>query len=187
MQDPDEDLIPLLVRGDERAFGALIERHVDTIQALATHMLGDVFLAEDVTQTVFLKTWQIAPTWKPGQAKLITWMRRVATNQCLDRLRKKSPTLMDVLPERIDESPQAFDHVVQGEQAATVKAAIAALPERQRAALILTYYQNVSQIEGAEILEVSVSAYESLLSRARRALKASLMPERGRLLDRGVE
>lgn len=186
MQDPDADLIPLMTKGDERAFGALIERHADTIQALATYMLGDVFLAEDVTQAVFLKTWQMVPTWTPGKAKLITWMRRVATNQCLDRLRKKSPTLMEVLPEQVDESPQAFEHVAHNEKAQTVKDALGALPERQKAALVLTYYQNVSQVEGADILNVSVSAYDSLLSRARRALKAVLMSERDRLLDQGV-
>lgn len=184
--DPDADLVTRLAVGDERAFNALIDRHVDTIQALAAHMLGDIFLAEDVTQSVFLKTWQMAPTWQPGQAKLITWMRRITTNLCLDMLRKKSPTLMETLPEQVDESPHAFDRVALSEQAETVKSAIMRLPERQRTALILAYYQNVSQSEGAEILDTSVSAYESLLSRARRALKTTLVPERETLRDQGV-
>lgn len=173
--DPDSDIIPGLMAGNETAFAALVDRHVSTLQALAHHMLGDVFMAEDVTQTVFLKTWQNAPQWVPGQARLLTWMRRVATNQCLDILKKKRPLLMENLPEPAADDPAAYDELVASDREQAVIAGLAALPDRQRAALTLSYYQHVSQIDGAQILEISVSAYESLLVRARKSLKKTLL------------
>ena len=172
--DPDADLIPGLMAGNEAAFGQLMDRHLSIIQALAFHMLGDVFMAEDVAQTVFLKTWQNAPKWTPGKARLLTWMRRVATNQCLDIIKKKRPVLMETLPENVNETPEAFDNLVADERKAAVETALSALPGRQRAALTLSYYQHVSQIDGAKILDISVAAYESLLVRARKSLKNSL-------------
>lgn len=172
--DPDADLIPGLMSGNEAAFEALMDRHLPKIQSLAYRMLGDVFMAEDVAQTVFLKTWQQAPKWEPGQARLLTWMRRVATNQCLDVIKKKRPVLMETLPDIPSEKTEAFDNLVLDERKTAVTAALAALPDRQRAALALSYYQHVSQVEGAKILEISVAAYESLLVRARKSLKQAL-------------
>jgi len=148
------------------------------IHALAFHMLGDQMAAEDVTQTVFLKTWQNAKSWEPGRARLLTWMRRVATNACLDHLRKKKPVYTDTYPEIADAGDTPYDALNKTQTARTVKSAMAALPDRQRAALSLSYYQGVSQKEGAKILEVSESAYESLLVRARKTLKAALNDQR---------
>ncbi len=172
--DPDGDIIPALARGDERAFTQLMDRHLKTINNLAAYMLGDPFMAEDVTQSTFLRTWQMMPSWQPGQAKLITWMRRVATNLCLDILKKKRPVFMDTLPEVTDISDLPDAALLAGDDAKMVGGALAALPDRQRLALTLSYYQNVSQSEGAEIMNISISAYESLLVRARKALKAAV-------------
>ena len=173
--DPDADLISGLAAANETALAQLMDRHLSKIQALAYHMLGDVFMAEDVAQTVFLKTWQNAANWEPGKARLLTWMRRVATNQCLDILKKKRAILVDKMPEQASESPEGFDNLVTGERKAAVVQALDALPDRQRAALTLSYYQHVTQTEGADILGISVMAYDSLLVRARKALKKTLM------------
>jgi RNA polymerase sigma-70 factor (ECF subfamily) len=173
--DPDADIIPGLMAGNETAFGQLMDRHLPKIQALAYHMLGDVFMAEDAAQSVFLKTWQHAPNWTPGKARLLTWMRRVATNHCLDVLKKKRPLLIETLPEQASDRPEAFEDLIADERKSAVQTALSALPGRQRAAIILSYYQHVSQIEGADILGISVAAYESLLVRARKALKTTLI------------
>lgn len=185
MSDPDGDIIPRIASGDEKALSLLIDRHMGSIHALCYRMLQDSFMAEDITQTVFLRTWQMIPNWQPGQAKLITWMRRVATNLCLDSLKKRGPLYTDSLPEDSDVTPNAVDSLVFADRKRVVAVAIEGLPTRQKAALTLTYYQHVSQKEGAEILEVSESAYESLLARARRSLKAALEPNRDDLLDMG--
>ncbi len=172
--DPDADILPALAAGDEGAFAQLMDRHLRTIQSLASHMLGDPVMAEDVTQSVFLKTWRMVPHWEPGSAKLITWMRRVATNQCLDHLKKKRPVLMETLPDIAGDGPEAFEHMAESDEQALVERALAQLSERHRLALTLSYFQSVTQVEGAGIMNISVEAYESLLVRARKALRVVL-------------
>lgn len=179
--DPDADLIPRLARGDETALAALMDRHMTTLHKLAFYMLGDAVAAEDVTQTVFLKTWETASDWQPGNARLLTWMRRVATNRCLDMLKKKKPIYTDTVPDMTDAADTPFEALSRRQQSQRVGSALAQLPGRQRAALTLSYYQDVSQREGASIMKITESAYESLLVRARKALKIILaddvMPE----------
>ncbi|WP_371396084.1 sigma-70 family RNA polymerase sigma factor [Fretibacter rubidus] len=175
--DLDADLIPRLAAGDDKALGELMDRHMSRIHGLATRLLGDPVMAEDVTQTVFLKTWQIAPDWVPGKAKLITWMSRIGTHACFDIIKKKKPVYVDSPPELIDDHDDAAKGLMIAQRRQTVDSALAALPDNQRAAMVLCYYQYMSQTEAAEILGVSVKAYESLLSRARRQLSRTLDPE----------
>lgn len=172
--DPDADLIPGLQAGDERALAALMDRRMGVVHGLATRLLGDAVMAEDVAQTVFLKTWQMAPRWTPGQARLLTWMSRVATHACLDILKKKGPIYSDAVPDIADARDGAVSHLVQSDRKDSVKAAIDVLPDNQRAALVLSYYQGLSQKEACAILDVSEKAYESLLSRARKTLRDTL-------------
>lgn len=172
--DPDADLILALQARDETALGALMDRHMSAIHSLAFYMLGDHMEAENVTQSVFLKTWAQAPNWRSGEAKLLTWMMRVATHACLDIRKKKKPIYTDTLPETLDGADTPFQAFAKSEQSQMVKSALAQLPESQCAALTLSYYQGVSQKDGAQILGVSESAYESLLVRARKKLKIIL-------------
>jgi len=178
VSDPDADLIFGLKAGDERALAGLIDRHMNTIHKQAFYMLGEQMAAEDVTQTVFLKTWEHMKDWQPGRAKLITWMRRVATNACLDILKKKKPIYTDTVPDMEDSAGSPFESLSQLEQSERVSAALGQLPDNQRAALTLSYYQGVSQREGAGIMDITESAYESLLVRARKKLKAILADEK---------
>ncbi|WP_409433095.1 sigma-70 family RNA polymerase sigma factor [Litorimonas sp. RW-G-Af-16] len=173
--DPDADLLPGLRAGQSAALAAMMDRHLGKIHALGYYMLGDRSLAEDVAQDSFLKLWQAAPNWREGEARMLTWLRRVATNNCLDQLRKKGPIYTDDVPEVSDTSPSADASVAQSDTAGLVRDALNSLPNTQRAAISLSYYQEVSQKEGAAILGVSEKAYESLLSRGRRGLKDRLM------------
>ena len=178
VSDPDADLIFGLKAGDQQALAGLMDRHMDTIHKQAFYMLGDQMAAEDVTQTVFLKTWEQMKDWQAGQAKLITWMRRVTRNACLDMLKKKKPIYTDTVPELQDEAHSPFENLSQAQQSERVGAALGQLPVNQRMALTLSYYQGVSQREGSSIMEISEGAYESLLVRARKALKVILADER---------
>jgi RNA polymerase sigma-70 factor (ECF subfamily) len=174
--DPDNDLLLGLQNGQEAALSSLMDRHLKTITAIGFYMLGDASLAEDVAQTTFLKLWQTAPKWEPGKATLLTWMRRVATNDCLDRLRKKRPIYSDNIPEQTDTSPSPLQSLQIGQTEDYVRQALAQLSDNQRAAITLTYYQGVSQRDGAEIMGQNLKAYESLLSRAKKNLKTALSP-----------
>ena len=178
VSDPDADLIFGLQSGDESALAGLMDRHISTIHRQAYYMLGDQMMAEDVTQTVFLKTWEQGKSWEAGQAKLLTWMRRVTRNACLDMLKKKKPIYTDTVPEIEDEANSPFESLSQSQRSQRVGDALTQLSEKQRAALTLSYYQGVSQREGASIMDISESAYESLLVRGRKALKIILADEK---------
>lgn len=175
MIDPDAELVRNIGAGDGRAADALVRRHLPRMVGLARRMLGDASEAEDVAQDVFLRVWREAPRWKPGQAKFETWMHRVALNLCYDRLRRRRETADPGAGVNVaDSAPMPSDQWLALQRAARVEAALAQLPERQRAAIVLVHYQELTNIAAAEMLEVSVEALESLLARGRRALKAAL-------------
>jgi RNA polymerase sigma-70 factor (ECF subfamily) len=181
--DPDARLVARIAKGDQDAARRLVERRLDRILAVGRRMLGDEAEAEDVAQEVFLRVWRTAGSWEPGRAKFETWMHRVAINLCYDRLRRGREVATEAPPERADEGPSAFDALHGGDVAARVQAALAKLPPRQRAAVTLCHYQELSNIEAAEALEISVEAVESLLSRARRSLRNALADDARELLE----
>jgi RNA polymerase sigma-70 factor (ECF subfamily) len=175
VRDPDVDLVRRTAAGDNRAAAALVARHLSRIAGLARRMLNDASEAEDVAQETFLRAWKAAASWREGEALFSTWLHRVATNLCLDRLRRRRelPT-EDAGAALIDETPQGEARLAAAEKGAAVRAALDRLPERQRAAIVLCHFQELGNIEAAAALEISVEALESLLSRGRRALRASL-------------
>lgn len=183
MADPDEELVRRIGQGDRAAAAELVRRRLPRIVGLARRMLGDASEAEDVAQDVFVRVWRHAADWRPGEARFETWMHRVAMNQCLDRLRRRARQAGEVSPETVDMSASASRALDDRQRRERVRAALGALPDRQRAAVVLCYYQERTNIEAAEILGVSVDALESLLSRARRNLKAHLAAERSDLLS----
>ena len=182
MVPDDEALLRRCAEGDRQASALLINRYSPRILAIAQRMLGSREDAEDATQDVFIKIFRQAGNWETGRAKFSTWVHKVTVNQCYDRLRKKRETVMDDMPEIMDAGHGPAGQLASQQTSMRVKAAIGNLPERQRAALILSHYEGHSNIETAEILEISVEAVESLLSRARRALKAALNGERAHLM-----
>jgi RNA polymerase sigma-70 factor, ECF subfamily len=173
--DPDADFVRNIGAGDARAAEAFVRRHLPRMVSLARRMLGDASEAEDVAQDVFLRVWREAPRWRPGAAKFETWMHRVALNLCYDRLRRRRETAdPDAGVNVADNRPMPAEQWLARQRAARVDAALAQLPERQRAAIVLVHYQELTNIAAAEMLELSVEALESLLARGRRALKAAL-------------
>ncbi|MGD9815070.1 MAG: RNA polymerase sigma factor [Hyphomonadaceae bacterium] len=175
MIDPDAELVRRAGAGDARAAEQLVRRHLPRMVGLARRMLNDAAEAEDVAQEVFLRVWREAPRWKPGAAKFETWMHRVALNLCYDRLRRRREKPdPDAGLAVADSVPLPSEVWLARQRAARVQAALADLPERQRAAIALVHFQELSNIAAAEMLEISVEALESLLARGRRAMKAAL-------------
>ncbi len=171
MLDPDADLVARAGRGDRAAAQALMARHLPRLLTLARRMLGDPAEAEDAVQDTFIQLWTHAARWEPGRARFSTWLYRVALNKCYDRLRRRPAARLDEAAEIADPAPGPDAGLHTAALSAQVEAALAALPERQRAAIQLCHFQDCGNIEAAEILGVSVEALESLLARGRRALR----------------
>jgi RNA polymerase sigma-70 factor, ECF subfamily len=183
VHDPDAELVRRIGAGDSRAVETLVRKHLPRMTALGRRMLSNAAEAEDVAQEVFLRVWKEAPKWREGQAKFETWMHRVALNLCYDRLRRRREVSdPDAGQYAVDPAMSAPDMIQAQQRATAVRSALDALPERQRAAIVLCHYQDMSNIEAASALEISVEALESLLSRGRRAMRAALTDTTGDLM-----
>jgi RNA polymerase sigma factor (sigma-70 family) len=178
--DPDAELLDRVASNDAEAVRTMVARKLPRLLALATRMLGDREEAHDVAQEAFMRIWKHAARWQHGQARFDTWLHRVVLNLCYDRLRRHQELpAADDLPEPVDPAPLPDQQVDDAARSARIAAALAALPARQREALVLQYYQELSNIEAAALMGITVDALESLLSRARRNLRAHLAGERG--------
>lgn len=179
--------------GDAAAFQLLMTRHVSGLHRFAQRLLRSAIDADDITQETLLRIWQHAASWQPDRVRFTTWLYRIAHNLCVDRLRRAvrsvpsswhdnrqlngsdsaTAATFDTL---VDEhATREVDGIAQRERQRRVRGALAALPERQRTALALSFYQGFSNADAAAILDISVDALESLLSRARRTLRADLV------------
>lgn len=174
MHDPDAQDVAKAGRGDRAAAARLISRHSPKLLTVARRMLGAQAEAEDVVQDVLLKLWTHAARWRPGAAKFETWLYRVTLNACYDRLRRRGAEPLEAAAAVPDAAPMPDAGLDGGTLAASVEAALAALPERQRAAILLCHFRDCGNIEAAEIMGLTVEALESLLARGRRGLKARL-------------
>ncbi|RDU95997.1 RNA polymerase sigma factor [Trinickia dinghuensis] len=178
-RDPDAELVERVARDDASAVRQLVARKLPRLLALAARMLGDRMEAEDVAQETFVRVWKQAPHWREGEARFDTWLHRVAMNLCYDRLRMRRETPDDTVADTLAEdeacAPSGPEAALEARQhGARVRSALAALPPRQREALVLTYYQELSNAEAAGLMGLTVEALESLLVRARRGVRAQL-------------
>lgn len=171
----DDDALMLRVGDrDAEAFRLLVDRHAAIPFAIGCRMMKDPVEAEDVAQESLLRLWNNAENWITGSSGVEAWLRRVATNLCLDRLRKRKRMADDEVPEQTDDAPAADELVDGSRQEMAVKDCIAKLGDRQRAAVVLTYYEEQSNKDAAGVLDMKVKGFESLLFRARGALKDCL-------------
>lgn len=179
----DQAYARALAGSEPAAVREFTTRNLPVVLGIARRLLGDEAEAEDAAQDVFVKVWKNAHRWQPGRARFGTWIGRIAINACFDRLRKRRERPAAQVPDRPDGAPGAEARLQAGHSAVRIRSAVANLPERQRLALELCHFQEHSNIDAAAMMQVSVEALESLLSRARRALKAELSSEAGGLMN----
>ncbi|WP_066814088.1 RNA polymerase sigma factor [Frigidibacter mobilis] len=178
----DEALLVLYANGDPEAARALTLRLAPMALRVAARMLADRTEAEDVAQEAMLRLWRVAPDWRQGEAKVSTWLYRVTSNLCTDRLRRRGRSVaLDAVAEPEDGRPGAVAGLIEADRAAALEAALAALPDRQRQAVVLRHLEGLTNPEIAEIMEIGVEAVESLTARGKRALTAALAGRREEL------
>ncbi len=180
---PDDALMARILTRDAGAFRILVDSHARTLHRIAHRMIGDPVEAEDVAQEALARLWQHAGRWRVGESGqaggsgIGAWLTRVTMNLCLDRLRRRRFASNETVPERADDTPLAPALIEAEQERQRVIAAIAALPDNQRAAIVLTYYEDQPNAAAADNLDMNIKAFESLLLRARGALKRALTSE----------
>lgn len=188
--DPDVQLMLRVQQGDALAFEQLIEAYQGRLLRVLQHSVGTEVVAEDLVQEVFLRVWRARKSYKPA-AKFTTWVFRiahnVASNALRDRRRRKefqvatgpaeTSAIMSLEQMAIATSAaMPLRKLDTAERADIVRAAVEALNERQRMALLLCNFERLSYQEIAQTMGLSVQAVKSLLSRARLNLKTLLQP-----------
>lgn len=176
MDEPsDEDLMLRIARGDQAAFRLLARHSTPPAIGLARRLLGNNADAEEVVQEALLRVWTHAPHWRP-EARFRTWFYRIVLNLCLNRRRRQPFASLQEAGDPADLRPDAAAELERSERDLAIAEAVAKLPERQRAAIVLTYHEGLSNAETAAVLGTTRSAVETLLVRAKQSLRRSLGP-----------
>ncbi|MCF6278265.1 MAG: sigma-70 family RNA polymerase sigma factor [Anaerolineales bacterium] len=171
----DRDLIVLAAQGDQDAFSELIQRHQSAVFNVAHRMLGNRRDAEDIAQEAFIRAYRAFHTFDI-ERPLLPWLRRIATNLCLNRIKQTRPllSLEEGLPPPKEPRPGPEAQTANRERDAQIRNAILALPPRYRAVIELRHFQALSYIEIAESLKRPLSDIKSDLFRARKILAKEL-------------
>jgi RNA polymerase sigma-70 factor (ECF subfamily) len=181
----DEALMMAVGAGDARAFEQLATRHGPWATKLAARVCGNASDAGDIVQEALLRVWVKAPSWRaepdaagsdgqPRLARFRTWFGRILVNLSIDQRRRPTHADLEAMPEPESDAPSALDEIAAAETRLRLRQTLDALPERQRTALMLCQFGDISNSEAAAAMGVSVGALESLLVRARRALRTEL-------------
>ena len=172
----DENLIEAIADGNRSAFSELVNRHTKKFYYLSYRMIFNKNDAEDIVQDCFIKLWKKPTMWQKGKnTKFTTWFYRVVSNACIDHNRKHSRVFHIKKEELIEDDRTAADEeMYKTQQEKMIQAVIIELPEKQQQALNFSYYEELSNKETAEIMQISVKAVESLLVRARKTLKEKI-------------
>lgn len=189
VRDPDVRLM-LRVRADETgAFAELVSRYQHRLLAVMHHLCGNAAEAEDLAQEVFLRVYRARKEYHP-QAKFSTWLFTIANNLASNSLRRRhrKPTVQLEVSESgplgprpaenllYDKAPGPEHRLACQELSGVIQEAMAQLNDRQRTAVVLNKFEDMSYQEIAEVMGISTKAVKSLLSRARMQLKELLQP-----------
>lgn len=189
MARSDVQLMLDVKAGDERSFELLLRRYRTPLVNFLYRMVRDSAVAEDLAQEVFLRVYRARKEYAPS-AKFTTWIFRIATNLALNSVRDNRNRQMEISMDRAvdigdderpamevqDHTPTMEQYLIARSRSEMILRAIDALPEKQRAAVLLHKYQELDYDEIARILDCSESALKSLLFRAYETLRTALAP-----------
>lgn len=182
----DIEIINIILQGNKDKFRLLVERYQSMIFRTCIGFLHEKDEAEDLTQEIFIQVYQSLKSFK-GRSAFSTWIYRIAVNASLNRIRKNSRNrILDridsvfvagkekeiILPVYENEDPESI--LIRLEKSKWVQEALDSLPENQRTAIVLSKYDDLSQKEIAEVMNLTEGAVESLMQRAKSNLRAKL-------------
>jgi RNA polymerase sigma-70 factor, ECF subfamily len=184
----DRDIINRILAGERNNYQLLVERYQSMVFRICLGFVHSKEDADDLTQEVFILAYQSLMKFK-GEASFSTWLYRIAVNASLNKVRglsrfnflKPIDSLfsfgkeVDTHPDLLAKDPEEI--LLQAEQAEWVQKALDSLPAKQRTAIVLSKYDDLSQKEIAKVLKTSEGAVESLLQRARKNLKEKLVKD----------
>jgi RNA polymerase sigma-70 factor (ECF subfamily) len=177
----DEELILRIAGAEQDAVRVLYARYGRLVFSIALHVLGDEPAAEEVTQDVFLRVWEKAGTYDPGKSRPATWLSRIARNRAIDMLREaraRGEHLKAVQDELSEDpgrgSPGPAESMELSGQREQVREAVAALPESQRRALTLAFFQGLTHREIAERLGEPLGTVKTRIREAMRRMREQL-------------
>ncbi len=176
-----------LAARDSAALREVIAAHSGRLHRIAWRITRDAQESEDIVQEAMLRLWDQAPRIAARHSassdgagfRIGAWLQRVVTNLAIDRLRRTKRLTHGELPEREDDSPLADAMVETREDGSLARVLIAGLPDRQRAAIVLTYYEELPNADAAAAMDMNIKAFESLLHRARTGLRQAFMEQGG--------
>ena len=174
----DDALLVRYANGDSEAARALTARLTPRVFGHAYRLLGNRPDAEDVTQEAMMRLWKIAPEWRQGEAQVSTWLYRVTANLCIDRVRRKPAQSLDSIPDPEDGAQSVAEMLQNKARVDALHAALGALPDRQRQAVVLRHLEGLGNPEIARIMNIGPRAVESLIARGKRALAVVLAGRR---------
>lgn len=184
----DHDLLRAHVEGDADAFGVLFARHRDRLWAVALRTCGNPEEAADSLQEAMISAFRRAASFR-GDSQVTTWLHRVVVNACLDRIRANKVRAAEALPDDLEEwagrgalqtsdvGPRPDEAAEANERRTAVLAALATLPEEQRAALVLVDMEGYAVAEVAEMLDCAPGTVKSRCARGRAKLAALLLEQ----------
>ena len=175
----DRELMQRIAEGNKFAFRTLLTRHLPRAHAIARRNLASEQDAEEAVQDAFNKVWVNAPSFDPERAKFSTWFYRIVVNCCTDLLRRKPPKQEaleeweEILPDTTQNQENA---AMQQQEQKEIQRAVQSLPENQRMAVVLCYFEEMTNPQAAEAMNLHIKALEGLLVRARKTLRTLLIP-----------
>jgi len=193
MESTDKSLVEAHCKGDPKAFGELVRRYGDGLLGYLTRMSRNCHEAEDLFQETFKRVHEKAHTFRGNQFK--SWLFRIATNAAIDGMRRGKGKRMVSLNQKLDctdgdseelssvaladDSQEPSQEAAKAEQVRQVREAVISLPSRQRATLVLVYYQQLSYPEVAKVLGCSLGTVKTQMFRALKTLGQKLPDVQG--------